>query len=55
MTAFTESEERDIRYMMEHWGYSRERAEYGIELGEQGDIMTEQNERWLDEYLRSLE
>lgn len=55
MTAFTADEERDIQYMMENWGYSRERAEYGLELGEQGDIMTEQNEHWLDDYLSSLE
>ena len=55
MTAYTADEERDIRYMMEHWGYSRERAEYGLELGEQGDIWTEQLERQLDDYLSSLE
>lgn len=55
MTAFTADEEMDIHYMMEHWGYTRERAEYGIELGEQGDIMIEKHERQLDDYLRSLE
>lgn len=48
-------EERDIDYMMEHWHLTREEAEQALEDGAQGDIWTEKSERWLDEYLRSLE
>ncbi len=48
-------EEKAMDWMMENWHLTREEAERALEDGAQGDIMTEMNERWLDEYLRSME